>query len=69
MAEYIFLNPSPNMLKIAENVRSFGRDVVLVRNDQFPEIDAVNVHMFYGNTYRTIFPGRPKTAMLKLSPE
>ncbi|PLX68370.1 MAG: hypothetical protein C0602_09320 [Denitrovibrio sp.] len=57
MAEYIFLNPSPNMLKIAETVRSFGRNVVLVRNDQFPEIDAVNVHMFYDDSYRTIFPG------------
>ncbi|PLX66108.1 MAG: hypothetical protein C0603_11880 [Denitrovibrio sp.] len=57
MADYIFLNPSPNMLKIAETVRSFGRDVVLVRNDQFPEIDAVNIHMFYDNTFKTIFPG------------
>jgi len=57
MAEYIFLNPSPNMLKIAETVRSFGRDVVLVRNDQFPEIDAVNIHMFYNGTFKTIFPG------------
>lgn len=65
MAEYIFLNPSPNMLKIAENVRSFGRDVVLVRNDQFPEIDAVNVHMFYGNTYRTIFPGEAENSDVK----
>ncbi|ADD68605.1 hypothetical protein Dacet_1841 [Denitrovibrio acetiphilus DSM 12809] len=57
MAEYIFLNPSINMLKIAETVRSFGRNVVLVRNDQFPEIDAVNVHMFYDDRYRSIFPG------------
>lgn len=45
------------MLKIAETVRSCGRDVVLVKNDQFPEIDAVNVHVFYDHTYRTIFPG------------
>lgn len=56
MAEYIFLNPSPNMLKIAETVRSFGRKVVLVRNDQFPEIDAVNIHLFYGDGYKSIFP-------------
>jgi len=65
MAEYIFLNPSPNMLKIAETVRSCGRDIVLVRNDQFPEIDAVNVHMFYNGTYRTIFPGDAQTGDLK----
>jgi hypothetical protein len=55
MADYIFLNPSPNMLKIAETVRTFGRDVVLARNDQFPEIDAVNVHMFYDGGYKTFF--------------
>lgn len=66
MAEYIFfLNPSPNMLKIAETVRSFGRDVVLVRNDQFPEIDAVNIHMFYNSTYKTIFPGESSNSDVK----
>jgi len=65
MAEFIFLNPSPNMLKIAETVRSFGRNVVLVRNDQFPEIDAVNVHMFYNQTFRTIYPGEAANADVK----
>lgn len=45
------------MLKIAETVRSYGRNVVLVRNDQFPEIDAENVHMFYNKSFRTIYQG------------
>ena len=66
MAEYIFLNPSPNMLKIAETVRTFGRNVVLVRNDQFPEIDAVNVHMFYNNTFQTVFPGDTASSDVKM---
>lgn len=65
MAEYIFLNPSPNMLKIAENVRSHGRNVVLVRNDQFPEINAVNVHMFYDATFHTIYPGNTDNSDVK----
>lgn len=65
MAEYIFLNPSPNMLKIAETVRSHGRDVVLVRNDQFPDIDAVNIHMFFNHTYRTIYPGETQASDVK----
>lgn len=65
MAEYIFLNPSPNMLKIAEMVRSCGRNVVLVRNDQFPEIDAVNVHMFYDGGYRSIFPAETAEGDIK----
>jgi len=65
MAEYIFLNPSPNMLKIAETVRSLGRDVMLVKNEQFPEIDARNVHMFYNGTFQTIFPGDSSKSEIK----
>jgi hypothetical protein len=65
MADYIFLNPSPNMLKIAETVRSFGKNIKLVKNEQFPEIDAVNIHMFYDKGFNTIFPGDSENGDIK----
>jgi len=65
MADYIFLNPSPNMLKIAETVRSMGRNIKLVKNEQFPEIDAVNIHMFYDKSFNTIFPNDSETGDIK----
>ncbi|TCK58333.1 hypothetical protein [Seleniivibrio woodruffii] len=59
MADYIFLNPSPNLLKVAENVRNRGFDVKLVRNEQFPDISAETVHVFYNGTYKTFFQDEP----------
>jgi len=59
MADYIFLNPSPNLLKVAENVRNRGFDVKLVKNEQFPDITAENVHVFYDGGYRTFYQNEP----------
>lgn len=55
MADFIFLNPSPNLLKLAENIRSRGYMVKLVKNEQFPDINAESLHMFYDGTFRTFF--------------
>lgn len=51
MADYIFLNPSANLLLLSENVKSRGYSVKLVKNEQFPDISPDNVHIFYNGTF------------------
>lgn len=60
MSDFIFLNPSPNMVKLAENIRGRGYVVKMVRNDQIPEINANAVHMFYGGGFSSFYKsGQP----------
>lgn len=53
MADYIFLNPSANLLLLSEYVKNMGYNVKLVKNEQFPEISPDNVHIFYDGTSRS----------------
>lgn len=55
MSDFIFLNPSPNLLKLTENIRSRGYIVKLVKNEQFPDVNAENIHVFYEGSYMTFF--------------
>lgn len=43
------------MFRLAENIRSRGFMVKLVKNEQFPDISADNVHFFYDRSYCTFF--------------
>jgi len=61
MAEYVFLNPSPNLMKIAQYIRNMGNTIKIVRNGQFPELTSGVVHLFYSDTYKTILPSREKS--------
>jgi hypothetical protein len=53
MAEYIFLNPTPNLMKVAEYIKHCGRKVRLVTNNQFPPINASCIHVFHNGSYTT----------------
>jgi hypothetical protein len=53
MADFIFLNPTPNLLKVADYVKFSGRSVRIVSNNQFPPITSANLHVFHENTYST----------------
>ncbi len=59
MSDFIFLNPSPNLLKLTENIRSRGYIVKLVKNEQFPDVNAENIHVFYEGSYMTFFRNDP----------
>lgn len=58
MADFIFLNPSTNLLKLADNVKGRGFQVKLVKNEQFPDITADNVHIFHDEGFDTYFQGK-----------
>lgn len=47
------------MFRLAENIRSRGFMVKLVKNEQFPDISADNVHFFYDKSYETFFQNDP----------
>jgi hypothetical protein len=53
MAEFIFLNPTPNLMKVADYVKFSGRSVRIASNNQFPPITSANIHFFHGGTYST----------------
>ncbi len=53
MAGFIFLNPTPNLLKVADYVKFSGRSVRIASNNQFPPISSSNIHIFHGGTYTT----------------
>ena len=54
MADYIFLNPSPNLYRVADYVRGAGHKIKVLKNSQLPEMSSGAVHMFYGGGYKTI---------------
>lgn len=53
MAEFIFLNPTPNLLKVADCVKYSGRSVRIASDSQFPMITSDNMHIFCEHTYKT----------------
>lgn len=53
MPKLIFLNPTPNLLKVAEQVKAQGKSVRLAFNNQFPPISSTNLHVFKDGTYST----------------
>lgn len=53
MADYIFLNPSPNLLKVADCLKYAGKSIRIASDSQFPMITSANMHIFCDGTYKT----------------